>query len=579
MPRRPTGSSSRSTWSRRSQPSPRSPAGTASASSCRPTRSARGSCSTGWSTLGAAARPAPHGAPGQGRLLGQRDQARAGRRPGRLPGLHPQGPHRRRLPRLRQGDAGGTRAIYPQFATHNALTLAAVHELAGAQPTWSSSACTAWARALRRGGRRGQARSAPAASTRRSARTRRCSPISCGACSRTARTPRSSTASSTRRSRSTSWSPIRSRMAERTAARRTPRIPLPRDLCAPERANSQGIDLADEHDLAALEQRLAAAPGPWTAAPDPRRQRPHRHGAVAIRNPADRDDEVGTVRRGRARRGRRARWRCAVAAQPAWAALRSASARHASSAPPTSSRPSARRCVALAVREAGKTLPNAIGEVREAVDFLPLLRRAQARAELRPPARTCCARPGRLHPPWNFPLAIFTGEVAAALAAGNAGAGQARRADAADRRRGRAAAASRRRARRRRSSSSRATATRSARRWPPTRASRASSSPARPTSRAADQPRARRTRGDDPVADRRDRRPERDDRRQLRARRAGRRRRAGLGLRQRRPALLGAARAVPAGGRGRAHASRCWKAPWTSSRVGDPRCWRPTSAR
>ena len=76
-----------------------------------------------------------------------------------------------------------------------------------------------------------------------------------------------------------------------------------------------------------------------------------------------------------------------------------------------------RALMALAVREAGKTLPNALGEVREAVDFCRYYA-ARTRAEF--DNRThkglgpvvCIA-------PWNFPLAIFTGEVAAALAAGN----------------------------------------------------------------------------------------------------------------------------------------------------------------
>jgi RHH-type proline utilization regulon transcriptional repressor/proline dehydrogenase/delta 1-pyrroline-5-carboxylate dehydrogenase len=69
------------------------------------------------------------------------------------------------------------------------------------------------------------------------------------------------------------------------------------------------------------------------------------------------------------------------------------------------------------VREAGKTLPNAVGEVREAVDFLRYYA-AQARgfaaATHRPLGAVACISP------WNFPLAIFTGQVAAALAAGNA---------------------------------------------------------------------------------------------------------------------------------------------------------------
>lgn len=69
------------------------------------------------------------------------------------------------------------------------------------------------------------------------------------------------------------------------------------------------------------------------------------------------------------------------------------------------------RLFALLAREAGKTLPDAISELREAVDFL---RYYAANAPEAPPLGvvTCIS-------PWNFPLAIFTGQIAAALAAGN----------------------------------------------------------------------------------------------------------------------------------------------------------------
>ena len=86
--------------------------------------------------------------------------------------------------------------------------------------------------------------------------------------------------------------------------------------------------------------------------------------------------------------------------------------------------------MAIAVREGGKTLPNALGEVREAADLLRYYA-AQARAKFQDPIRL----PGptgetnelTLHgrgpffcvAPWSFPLAIFSGQVAGALAAGN----------------------------------------------------------------------------------------------------------------------------------------------------------------
>ena len=89
------------------------------------------------------------------------------------------------------------------------------------------------------------------------------------------------------------------------------------------------------------------------------------------------------------------------------------------------------RLMALLVQEAGKTLDNAMADLREAVDFLRYYA-AQARAEfqhgLRLPGPTGESNELTLHgrgvfaciAPWNFPLAIFSGQVAAALAAGNA---------------------------------------------------------------------------------------------------------------------------------------------------------------
>jgi RHH-type proline utilization regulon transcriptional repressor/proline dehydrogenase/delta 1-pyrroline-5-carboxylate dehydrogenase len=87
--------------------------------------------------------------------------------------------------------------------------------------------------------------------------------------------------------------------------------------------------------------------------------------------------------------------------------------------------------MALAVREAGKTIPDAVAEVREAVDFCRYYA-ARCRADFSAPlvlqGPTGEHNELSLHgrgvfvciSPWNFPLAIFTGQVAAALAAGNA---------------------------------------------------------------------------------------------------------------------------------------------------------------
>jgi RHH-type proline utilization regulon transcriptional repressor/proline dehydrogenase/delta 1-pyrroline-5-carboxylate dehydrogenase len=71
------------------------------------------------------------------------------------------------------------------------------------------------------------------------------------------------------------------------------------------------------------------------------------------------------------------------------------------------------RLLALLAREAGKTLPDALAELREAVDFLRYYAGQAEGLDAPPLGLVACISP------WNFPLAIFTGQVAAALAAGN----------------------------------------------------------------------------------------------------------------------------------------------------------------
>ena len=113
-------------------------------------------------------RPPADGAPGQGRLLGQRDQARAGRRPRRLSGLHAQGPHRRLLPGLRAPAAGRARRGVP--AVRDPQRAHAGGDLPAGRPgdlrrraSTSSSACTAWAsRCTSRSSATGRRRPGPA---------------------------------------------------------------------------------------------------------------------------------------------------------------------------------------------------------------------------------------------------------------------------------------------------------------------------------------------------------------------------------------------------------------------------------
>jgi RHH-type proline utilization regulon transcriptional repressor/proline dehydrogenase/delta 1-pyrroline-5-carboxylate dehydrogenase len=191
------------------------------------------------------------------------------------------------------------------------------------------------------------------------------------------------------------------------------RIALPPELYGAERRNSLGLDLSSDAELSRLADALAAAPGLTEArsdgaAPDAP--------AEPVTNPADPSDVVGRVAFAHKAEIEAALAR-AEAAAPAWsatsAAERAAMLRRAADA--FEAAPA--RLIGLAVREAGKSYANAVAEVREAVDFLRYYA-AQASDWLGP------GGPAPLGPivcisPWNFPLAIFTGQIAAALAAGN----------------------------------------------------------------------------------------------------------------------------------------------------------------
>ncbi len=193
------------------------------------------------------------------------------------------------------------------------------------------------------------------------------------------------------------------------------RIALPGDLYGPERPNSRGLDLTDEHQLGAVAAALDESRSvSWRAAPT---VAPDSDGLdQPVRNPADHGDIVGKVRFA-TETDIRAGVSAAGAAASGWAAIgaegRAACLRRAADLF------EARMPVLLGLisREAGKTLPNAVGEVREAVDFLRYYA-AEAVRTLGAGSRPALG-PVLCISPWNFPLAIFTGQVAAALAAGN----------------------------------------------------------------------------------------------------------------------------------------------------------------
>ena len=201
-----------------------------------------------------------------------------------------------------------------------------------------------------------------------------------------------------------------------------PRIPLPHDLYkASGRSNAAGLDLSNEQRLASLSGALLqSAAESWIA--QPMLARSAEAGAEStsasqpVRNPARHDDIVGHVREADAADVESALnaaqdafqiWQATPAGDRADMLDRAADLLEGRMQP----------LLGLLVRESGKTLANAIAEVREAVDFLRYYA-AQVRASFsndthRPLGPVVCISP------WNFPLAIFIGQIAAALAAGN----------------------------------------------------------------------------------------------------------------------------------------------------------------
>ncbi|ELY5939657.1 trifunctional transcriptional regulator/proline dehydrogenase/L-glutamate gamma-semialdehyde dehydrogenase [Cronobacter malonaticus] len=195
-----------------------------------------------------------------------------------------------------------------------------------------------------------------------------------------------------------------------------PKIPLPQDLYGEGRVNSAGLDLANEHRLASLSSSLLnSALQKWRALP--MLENAVDDGELApVINPAEPRDIVGYAREATEAEVAQA-LESAVNNAPIWFATppqeRAAILERAAMLMEDQTQ----TLIGILVREAGKTFANAIAEVREAVDFLRYYA-GQVRDDFdnethRPLGPVVCISP------WNFPLAIFTGQVAAALAAGN----------------------------------------------------------------------------------------------------------------------------------------------------------------
>lgn len=208
-----------------------------------------------------------------------------------------------------------------------------------------------------------------------------------------------------------------------------PRIRLPAQMFGPERQNSAGVNLADPLRLQSLSGGIAGAlTGSWEAAPIV-------NGVVAkaraqaVYDPADRRRQVGLVVEANEEQVDQA-ITAACQTQRSWNLT--PAVRRAEILEKTADLfgEHMAELIALCVREAGKSVPDSVSEWREAVDFLRYYAvhcRQDFAGQIRLPGPTGELNQISLHgrgvfvciSPWNFPLAIFTGQVAAALAAGN----------------------------------------------------------------------------------------------------------------------------------------------------------------
>jgi RHH-type transcriptional regulator, proline utilization regulon repressor / proline dehydrogenase / delta 1-pyrroline-5-carboxylate dehydrogenase len=220
---------------------------------------------------------------------------------------------------------------------------------------------------------------------------------------------------------------------EATGAGPHPKIPLPRDIYGDERRNSEGVDLSIRKERERLVEAVLTS-----AHPDERRD-PSGASAWApayagvsgekVVNPAD-GAIIGYVDEATAK-DIDAAFKAAKAAQPAWDAAGGPARAEVLRKMADALEVNRDQLIALCAREAGKTLIDGVAEVREAADFCRYYAHlAETKfagpevlkgpvgetnsIELRGRGVFVCISP------WNFPLAIFTGQIAAALAAGNA---------------------------------------------------------------------------------------------------------------------------------------------------------------
>jgi len=183
-----------------------------------------------------------------------------------------------------------------------------------------------------------------------------------------------------------------------------------RDIYQPERSNSQGWDISHLSDIAWIDEQKRPFLAPFQWCFDETSKSP-----LHIHNPARPEEMVGSID-SLGTDAAQALISRALAAQPLWEQTSVTERSDLLNRIADTFESNAGEIFALLSREAGKTLADAIAELREAVDFLRYYAARANRVEKDSSARgviVCIS-------PWNFPLAIFSGQIAAALATGNA---------------------------------------------------------------------------------------------------------------------------------------------------------------
>jgi RHH-type transcriptional regulator, proline utilization regulon repressor / proline dehydrogenase / delta 1-pyrroline-5-carboxylate dehydrogenase len=322
-------------------------------------------------------------------------------------------------------------AIYPQFATHNALTVAAVLEMAPAKAQYEFQRLHGMGEVLF---------DAVRADVRNLAPVRAYAPVG---------THEDLLPYLVRRllenGANTSFvhqflnpnvpleQVVRDPLSALSQTSRQPQsnavIREPEALYGPERRNSEGPDWGDPAELQALHTELEKRAREMYPGGPVLGGKPVQDADVPVLSPANALDRVGSSRDATAAEINQALDRCSQA-QPAWDALGADERAGCLARAADLLEDRHTQILSLLVREAGKTLPDAVAELREAVDFCryyaargrELFGRPQ---QLNGPTgeRNLLSLHGRgvfvCISPWNFPLAIFTGQVTAALMAGN----------------------------------------------------------------------------------------------------------------------------------------------------------------